>query len=264
MITVDFNKLVKSILDDDAQKGALSDLAKHRLGLPMNSDKDVSDLVTMFAKNGIHYIPENTANQEQNLAEIEYLSEMTDSDLKNYGVNENNHFYFNDNFVIPVRNSKNQIIFYIVNNIDKDGKRPKYVNTYSDLFNGNEVQFKVFGMHNTLNALKQGRIVVTEGVFDSIVLSDKDIPTVALLGTKLVPYHKQFLNRFDNIIYIPDNDVPGETAWKKFKREFPNAIRYDVPLGYKDSDEFISNGIPYYVDNWITDLEKLKNKLLKS
>lgn len=261
MINVDFKKLVKLIYTDDAQKGALDELARHRRKLEQNGTDDVSKTVLRYIKNGIHYIPKNSYMNEEHIAEIEYIAEQTGTDLNGYGVNEKNDFYFSDKYVIPVRDSKNRILFYITHTFDNP-KSAKYVNVYTDNYDGKEVAFKVYGMHNTQLALKQNRMVVVEGVFDSNILPEFNIPAVALLGTKLVPYHKQYLSRFKSIIYIPDNDVAGETAWKRFKKEFPNAIQYNVPLGFKDAEEFIYGGKKEQVKIWIDNLYKLQNSLL--
>lgn len=256
MIELDFTKLVNTIFNDEAQRVALEELAKHRMKLPLDGDDDVSATVLRYIKNGIHYVPDGYGDTY--LEEIEYLAEESGSNLKGYGINENNSFFFKDKYIIPIRDSANKILFYVTHNYTNE-KVAKYVNTYTDLFNGKEVFFKSYGMHNTQLALKQDRIVVTEGIFDCNALPEYNIPSIALLGTKIVEYHHIFLNRFNNIIYIPDNDVAGEMSWKNFKQKFPNAVKYTVPLGYKDVDQFLFEGKKNQVESWINELYILRN-----
>ena len=267
MIKVDFEKLVETIYSDENQLEKLEDLAIHRLDLEHkpfesfteNEVKIFEETVLRYIKNGIHFIPENKGLLDLGTQELMYIAENSGTDLVGYGVNDKNLWNLTNGYIIPIRDIRNNIIFYINHSYMRD-KSQKYLNIYTGLYGGSEHDIKVYGMHNTPLAYKTGLMVVVEGVFDCNVFPEFGIASSAMLGTKITKYQEHYYKRFDKLVYIKDNDFEGEMAWKKFKKTFPNAIPYSVPVKYKDSDKFYCDiHARSHFLQWIEGLKKLQS-----
>ena len=238
MAKMNYKKLVKFLVNDDDQKEYLAELVEKRNG----------DLKT-YIKRGIF------CSADGNLEELSYVMEklgMTEEDLD---MDEISLGLFERGYIIPVWDGYMNIMFYINHSWLRD-KSKKYLNIYPITNSKNLKEMKMYGMHNLKQGLKEDRIVVVEGVFDVLRLEQYGIPAVSLMGTKVMPYHKQFLSRFKTVIYIRDEDNAGATAWKRFKDEVPNAIEYRISGSYKDIDKFAQDST-FEFEDWIKPLQTL-------
>lgn len=263
MLNIKFEDLVEHIRNDEVQINALRELAKSRFKKDTRKiTEDLLDLlVDMYIENGVHYIPPLENGIENHLAELEYICESMGIELKDYGITNENSYFFSGKFVIPVRSIENKIIFYVNHNFD-DEKVQKYINTFTGMFGETDKIFKSYGMHNFDEFLKNDTIVVCEGIFDSMLLSYLGIPTLAILGTQVVKYHEMFVKRFKNKFYIGDNDKAGDEGWKKFKSVFKDSYKLKLPsIQYKDVEESYLLNSESISKIWIDDIKKtLKGK----
>ena len=235
-----YSDLVKWLVTDQDQLTIVKEnLVEHRKG----------DLKT-YIKRGIFYSPD--------LDEIAHICEQLGITEEEFGVTEDNQYLFEGGFIIPVLDSKNRLMFFINHDYRRD-KSKKYLNIYTDEHGGKEKELKLFGLHNLKQALKEDRIFVVEGVFDELRLEQYGVPAVAGLGTKVMEYHKYFYKRFRHVIYIPDGDTSGESAWRKFKREVPHAEVMWLPTNYGDVDEFGGKGKERFAE-WIKMVKEYRKK----
>lgn len=241
MININIKELSKVIKADEYQMSCLMDLARHR-AKDSRTDKindwyDIEGLANLYADNGIFYLAKNQGLSEASLEDLEILSEDMGLEYEEWGVNQKNEYSFQDGFIIPVPDMNNNVLFYINNNFMR-AKEMKYINIYTDKFKSKEKELKIYGMSTAKKGLKQDKMVYIEGVFDKITLESYGVPCSAFLGTSMTKYAKQYVKRFSKKIYVGDSDIEGENAWKRFNKEYPEAVRYPLPLGVKDVDEF--------------------------
>src|SRR5690625_7522608 len=97
---------------------------------------------------------------------------------------------------------------------------------------------KMFGAHNVSQVVKEDWIVVVEGIFDCIRLEHEGIPAVSIMGTKLLEYHKRFLNRFTKVIYISDADFEGYKGLKNVHKGLDNVLHKHIMTITKVVDVF--------------------------
>lgn len=88
--------------------------------------------------------------------------------------------------------------------------------------------------------VKKGKLVViTKSMKDVLCLYSLGIPAIApnsetqKVGDKILEDLKQ---RFDNIVYFYDNDLPGIKNMNKIKKEHPELYYCWIPRGYKAKD----------------------------
>jgi len=214
-----YKELVRYLLKDKEQQESLRVLGKKR-------EMSLKALV----RRGIFCVPDE--------GELSYLLEQWDLDFEEcFGKDGEYVRLVNGGFIIPVLDSMNNIIFYVNYNWERGAAR-KYLNVFPDEFLEIKTNMKMFGMHNMEWGIQEGYIVVVEGIFDVIRLEEYGIPAVALMGNKLMDYHKRFLSRFDRVVYVSDADDAGALGKNKVLREVPNAVHYGIKGLSKDVDEF--------------------------
>jgi len=115
---------------------------------------------------------------------------------------------------------------------------PKYLN----------VRGKIPGVLYNENALqdtrRKGRIYLTEGEFDAVILEQNGLPAVSLLSATNIPADLPQKLRGLFVFVLTDNDAAGETAGHKILKELETAgvkaERKILPPGVKDVTEFIT------------------------
>ncbi|MGM9929245.1 MAG: toprim domain-containing protein [Bacillus sp. (in: firmicutes)] len=237
MAQMEYKKLVKFLLQDDEQKGFIKELAKQRK----------MDSIKTYIKRGIFC--------SLDLDELGYIVEQLGMVPDDLDVPQNEINSFDNGFIIPVWDGYNRLLFYINYSWERDRSK-KYINIYPATNREHITKMKMYGMHNMQQALEEDRIVVVEGVFCVLRLESHGIPACSLLGTKILPYHKQFLSRFKRVIYVQDEDNAGSAAWRNFKREIPHAEAFRITGTQKDVDEFAGSGA-YEFTEWIEALKRL-------
>lgn len=234
-----YKDLVRFLVKDKDQIACVKELVKHRKGN-----------LRSYVKSGIFYV--------QGVEEIGYITEQLGVTMEEFGVTATNKHLFEDGFIVPVMDSRRNLLFYINYDFRRDSSM-KYLNIYTDFYDGKEKELKLYGLHNTKQAIQEDRVIVTEGVFDCNRLEMYGIPAVASLGTKLMSYHKSFYKRFKRVIYIPDNDSSGDSAWKTFRAQVPNSEVYRIRGISSDVDEFGSKETNEF-KNWVEELKVLGNR----
>lgn len=235
-----YRPLVKYLMKDDEQLESLKILSKKR---------EIS--IKHLVKRGIFCVPE--------IGELDYLLEEWDLDFEDvFGKDSSYINLVNEGFIIPALDSRFNIIFYINYNWERGGAR-KYLNVFPDEFNDLPINMKMFGMHNMEKGIKEGWIVVVEGIFDVIRLESYGIPAVALMSNKVMDYHKRFLSRFNRVIYVSDADEQGQRGKNKVLKSIPNAIHFPIEGLSKDVDDF-SVEDPIGFDGWIEKLKIYKDR----
>ena len=127
---------------------------------------------------------------------------ITTEELETAGFMKGGAFLGENRVSIPlIKNGK--IVGYSLRAVDDT--QPKYLN----LMNKNE-SYNDF-IYNLDNA-KEKEVVVCEGVFDAIRVSEQGYPAVAMLGTK---FNARKLTRFSKVILFYDGDNAGVEAMTK-------------------------------------------------
>ena len=122
-------------------------------------------------------------------------------------------------------------------NLDPDGK-PKYLNiggSGSRLFNPRAFHQDVDCIH------------VTEGEFDSIILSQCGFTSVAVPGAtqwrdseddKRASRWRTLLKDYDTVYVWADNDTAGKGLYEAISDSLTNAVRVKFPVEFKDVNEY--------------------------
>lgn len=125
---------------------------------------------------------------------------------------------------------------------------PLYVYKESDT-DGFDKSKYIFGRKNMYErALKEGYIVLVDGVFDSISMNGNNINTGALLGSNLSNDLKAILKLIDRVYILYDNDNAGVSLFNRLKTSI-NAIPV-TQNGFKDVDELLKSK---YSENFLNE-----------
>ena len=81
-------------------------------------------------------------------------------------------------------------------------------------------------------------VCVTDGVFDTVALNARGIPSIALLGSSYSQEVLAFLKFFDVVYIAADNDSAGVRLYKQLKASVPNTYRISQDR-CKDIEEFL-------------------------
>lgn len=238
MPTITYRQLMQFLLKDEDQLDYVKELAEKR-GANFKT----------YLRRGIF------CSADENLDELGYILEQLGVDESALDVDEVGLTLFKRGYILPVWDGNNKLLFYINYSWQRD-KSKKYMNIYPVTNRENIKAMKMYGMYNLKQALQEDRIVVVEGSFDVLRLEAYGIPAVCLLGTKIMPYHKQFLSRFSTVIYVQDEDNAGTGAWNKFKVEVPHAMAYRMTGIYNDVDEFAKKSVIEF-EEWVKPLQTM-------
>lgn len=237
-IKLKYKELVKYLIEDKEQQESLKVLAQKR-------DMSLKTII----KSGIFCVPDKE--------ELAYLLETWGLSFEEaFGKDESDFRLLNEGFIIPVLDSSYNILFFVNYNWERGGAR-KYFNVYPDYLNELPMNMKMYGQHNLATAVKEDWIVVVEGVFDSIRLTEYGIPSAATMGTRFLEFQKRFLSRFSKVIYVSDADYEGQLGWRNFQKKAENAIHYKIQGLHKDVDEFCTKD-PRNFEEWVTELKRYR------
>lgn len=239
-VELKYTDLVRYLIKDKEQHELLKMLAEKR-GLSLKE----------IVRRGIFAVPDED--------ELDYLLEqwgLTFEDAFDRDIGDVR--LFKEGFIIPILDSRRRVTFFINYNWERDKSR-QYFNVFPGNLYDLDVEVKMYGAHNLDQGIKEGWIVVVEGIFDAIVLESEGIPAVALLGSKLLDYTKIFLSRFEQVIYIPDGDFAGNKGWKNMYYGLDNVFKFELDGTYKDVNDYaLSGGIEY--KQWLNKLKRYRRK----
>lgn len=187
---------------------------------------------------------------------INYLHKMgySDDDILKSGLAKKNDkgaifSFFRDRIVVPILDSRGNVIAFGGRLITNDSKLPKYLNSPdSPVFKKSENLFSLNIAKK--NILQDKTILLAEGYMDVIALYQAGFKnSVATLGTSLTPEQVNIIKRYaDNVIICYDNDKAGISATNRAIGLFlnsPNTKDITIKIlridGAKDPDEYIKN-----------------------
>ncbi|MDB5161131.1 MAG: dnaG [Candidatus Saccharibacteria bacterium] len=182
---------------------------------------------------------------------------------------------FRGRIMIPLSDSRGQVIGFTARLLDDQPDAPKYINTPQTITY--DKSRNVFGLHLAKEAIrKSGYVVVVEGNLDVIASAQAGVANVvASAGTAMTEQHLKELKRFTGDIRLSfDADRAGITA---SERAIPLAQKVEVALriitipaihGAKDADELVRKDVKLwqkaideavYATDWL--IETYKNQL---
>lgn len=89
-------------------------------------------------------------------------------------------------------------------------------------------------------ALRDGYIILTDGVFDTLSLISRGVNAGALLGSYVTPYNSFLLRFIPKVFVSVDNDEAGNKMLRAVKRLLPHAKAVRQGVG-KDIDEILQS-----------------------
>lgn len=142
------------------------------------------------------------------------VSEM--NQMSKWGIlGENGRFFLENRFIIPIRDSEENIITYVGWEKDKS----KYLTIPAKNFSKKHCWFNIdnaleksFGLGSSFAR----KCVVVEGIFDALMLDMIGIPVIATMGYDVGIMKGELLQIFDKVVCLPDNDRVGRKAVKNW------------------------------------------------
>jgi len=117
-----------------------------------------------------------------------------------------------------------------------------------------------FGLFNKDNIRDTSMLILTEGEFDSMIIHQSGFNSVVSVGTganslsKILKQEKNFLNKFNSLIVIGDNDQAGQEMERNFLEEFGSKVNFPSKeqfKGCKDINEVYYKYGPEQIKNLI-------------
>lgn len=130
-----------------------------------------------------------------------------------------------------------------------------------------------FGLFNKQNIRDKSQLIICEGEFDCMIVHQCHYQNVVSVGTganslsELFKLEKRFLNNFESLILLADNDDAGKNMKKAFLKEFPG-YKVKLPdirqfLNCNDVNEvFLNHGedqIVKIINSAVVKIEGLRN-----
>ena len=152
--------------------------------------------------------------------------------------------FFRNRIMVPIRIENGASVAFGGRVLPGDSQGPKYLNSPEHpFFRKKEI---LFGLDQAGPAIeKKRRVLVVEGYFDVMALSEAGVEAVAApLGTALTHSHLIHLSRLaDEVVVVFDGDKAGQTAIARLADRFVLDSRisiraFSLPEG-KDPDEWI-------------------------
>lgn len=129
-----------------------------------------------------------------------------------------------------------------------------------------------FGLYNKQNIMDESQLIITEGEFDCMIVHQCGFCNVVSVGTganslkELLQQEKVYLNGFNSLIILSDNDEYGPNMDKAFLKEFGYKVKLpnkDLFKDCKDINEvFLKYGegqVKKIIDSAIRKIEGLRD-----
>lgn len=204
-------------------------------------------------------------------SEIRMLNpNYTDELMQDFGLLVNDQYHMEGRFILAIRDIRGDVVALV--GWDRKGGHKKYITTPTLGFSRDTSFFNYDNAFIEAHMYRQGKVIVVEGIFDSVALSAVGFPAMATMGLGLSTFKEIMLSRFSHVITLTDNDRGGKSAipylYTAEKGLHPLALRSmettvwrpktkttygKLPVGVKDPDEFVRD---YEVNE---ELEKLYN-----
>jgi len=179
---------------------------------------------------------------------------------------------FRGRIMIPLADSRGQVIGFTARLLDDEPDAPKYINTPQTVTY--DKSRNVFGLHLAKDAIrKQGFVVVVEGNLDVIASHQAGVTNVvASAGTAMTEQHLKELKRFTGDIRLSfDSDRAGVAATERvipIAQKLGVALRIITIKDAKDPDELVQKSVAawkkaiekaVYATDWL--IENYKSQL---
>ena len=117
--------------------------------------------------------------------------------------------------VIPIHNAKGELVAYAGRSID--GSEPRY-----KFPAGFHTSLELFNLHHVVGSLC---VVVVEGFFDCIKVTQAGYPCVALMGSTMSDaQEKYFADHFGLVVLMLDGDTAGRSATQEIAERLQNSV----------------------------------------
>jgi len=93
-------------------------------------------------------------------------------------------------------------------------------------------------MEHYKDYLREGMVIVVEGVFDYYALRTLNLPVLGSLGVFLSRQQLQYLQPFNKVIYISDADITGDKAMVQYRKKHNMSV---ITLEKTVDDLYTSN-----------------------
>lgn len=153
-----------------------------------------------------------------------------------------------DNYIVfPIKNIVGTIVgFAGFDPINKakvqsgmDVDHPSYYRySNSSVFNRGKYIYSLHGVYE--RAVKDGYIVLVDGIFDMLSLSDEGFNVGSLLGSQITDEVLFQLRFIDCLFVAEDNDTAGRQLYTELKRRHPN-VKYIRQNSHKDVDDILKS-----------------------
>ena len=165
---------------------------------------------------------------------IEYIMEVLGDRYYDPGLGfvQDTTTLFKERFIIPVRDFKGMVAGFVGwDNISL----PKYINSNNP---GYKRGLSFLGMEHYKDYLREGMVIVVEGVFDYYALRTLNLPVLGSLGVFLSRQQLQYLQPFNKVIYISDADITGDKAMVQYRKKHNMSV---ITLEKTVDDLYTSN-----------------------
>jgi DNA primase len=219
-----------------------------RLGYAPNTGRALTDFLT---KKGF-------TTDEMKLAGLVVQRQRREADM------------FRGRIMIPLADSRGQVIGFTARLLDDEPNAPKYINTPQTITY--DKSRNVFGLHLAKESIrKKGFVVVAEGNLDVIASHQAGVANVvASAGTAMTQPHLKELKRFTGDVRLSfDADRAGVDATERvipLAQKTGLSLRIiNLPAGAKDPDELIKKDVKawdkaiekaVYATDWLIDTYK--------
>jgi DNA primase len=117
---------------------------------------------------------------------------------------------FAGRFVIPLHDETGQLVGYAARSLD--GREPKYLFPDSAKHHFHK-RFLLFNLHRVKETAPAGPVVVVEGLFDCMRVTEAGLPCVGILGSALSAEQEELLcKHFRQVVLCFDGDSAGRIA----------------------------------------------------
>lgn len=184
---------------------------------------------------------------------------ITDSSFDCYNLSDECRWV--NNVVFPIYNLNSRIVglagFNALRYVQAKENKDKTLNYYSysnkSVFDKGKYLFCVDGTYR--KALQEGYLIITDGLFDALSLSNEGYLAAALLGSTVTEEILVQLRFIKKIILAVDNDTAGNKLAEKLSRYLDNL--FVIKQRYtKDVDDILKTG---YKEKYLSRLDSLIN-----
>lgn len=170
-------------------------------------------------------------------AERQFLGNYDEDNMYYLGF-KNQNISYDGRFMFPIRNGKGELNAWVGYDYDSESKYLVCMLGISDK------KHLMYGIDDIQQAYEEDTIIVNEGLFERVRLKEIGLNVgTSLLGKKMSDWHKQFLNRFKNVILIPDGDKEGQDMVEQWQKDLTSNVCV-VRLKPRDKKMF-------YIDEWV-------------